>query len=69
MLEPNTRVIDIHYLSHDKELAAKVVNTLASTYIEQNFKTDSNRPCRRPTGSHKQLVDLQIKVETSQEKL
>src|SRR6266567_8264196 len=39
LLEPNTRIIDIHYSSPNKELAARVVNTLANTYIEQNFKT------------------------------
>jgi polysaccharide biosynthesis transport protein len=69
MLEPNTRVIDIHYLSHDKELAAKVVNTLASTYIEQNFKTRFESTMQASDWLSKQLVDLQIKVETSQEKL
>src|SRR5256886_5796799 len=38
-LRPNTRVIDIHYRSADKDLAAHVVNSLIHTYIEQNFKT------------------------------
>lgn len=69
MLEPNTRIIDIHYLSPDKELAAKVVNTLASTYIEQNFKTRFESTMQASDWLSKQLVDLQMKVETSQEKL
>src|SRR5215813_1847508 len=38
-LQPNTRVIEIHYASPNKELAATIVNTLVNTYIEQNFKT------------------------------
>ena len=69
MLEPNTRIIDIHYLSPDKELAAKVVNRLASTYIEQNFKTRFESTMQASDWLSKQLVDLQMKVETSQEKL
>src|SRR6202142_3285351 len=38
-LVPNTRIIEIHYRSADKNMAANVVNTLITTYIEQNFKT------------------------------
>jgi polysaccharide biosynthesis transport protein len=69
MLEPNTRIIDIHYLNPDKELAVKIVNTLASTYIEQNFKTRFESTMQASDWLSKQLVDLQMKVETSQEKL
>ncbi len=35
ILEPNTRIIDIHYRSPDKYLAARAVNALASAYVEQ----------------------------------
>jgi hypothetical protein len=38
-LIPNTRIIEIHYTSTDPQLAASAVNTLAATYVEQNFKT------------------------------
>src|SRR5215472_15246110 len=38
-LVPNTRIIEIRYRSADKDLAARVVNALANTYVEQNFKT------------------------------
>jgi polysaccharide biosynthesis transport protein len=69
MLEPNTRIIDIHFLSPSKELAAKIVNTLASTYIEQNFKTRFESTMQASDWLSRQLVDLQMKVETSQEKL
>src|SRR5206468_9256665 len=69
MLEPNTRIIDIHYLSPDKQLAAKVVNALAATYVEQNFKTKFESTMQASDWLSKQLVDLQMKVETSQEKL
>src|SRR5262249_14898181 len=68
-LEPNTRIVDIHFRSPDRELAARVVNTLISTYIEQNFKTRFESTMQTSDWLQKQLTDLQIKVETSQEKL
>jgi capsular exopolysaccharide synthesis family protein len=68
-LEPNTRVIDIHFRSPDRNLAARVVNTLANTYVEQNFKTRFESTMQTSDWLSKQLVDLQMKVETSQEKL
>src|SRR5919109_4536042 len=68
-LRPNTRVIDIHYRSADKDVAARVVNTLVNTYIEQNFKTRFESTMQASDWLSKQLVDLQMKVETSQEKL
>src|SRR5437763_12117722 len=68
-LQPNTRVIEIHYTSPNKELAATIVNTLVNTYIEQNFKTKFESTMQASDWLSKQLVDLQMKVETSQEKL
>jgi uncharacterized protein involved in exopolysaccharide biosynthesis len=38
-LIPNTRIMEIHFTSTDPQLAATAVNTLAATYVEQNFKT------------------------------
>jgi polysaccharide biosynthesis transport protein len=68
-LVPNTRIIEIHYRSPDKNLAARVVNTLANTYVEQNFKTRFESTMQASDWLSKQLVDLQMKVESSQEKL
>lgn len=68
-LVPNTRIIEIHYRSPDKNQAARVVNALASTYVEQNFKTRFESTMQASDWLSKQLVDLQVKVETSQEKL
>jgi polysaccharide biosynthesis transport protein len=68
-LIPNTRIIEIHYNSPDPQLAAAAVNTLASTYVEQNFKTKFESTMQASDWLSKQLVDLQMKVETSQEKL
>jgi succinoglycan biosynthesis transport protein ExoP len=69
LLEPNTRIIDIHYRSPNKELAARIVNAVANTYIEQNFKTRFESTMQASDWLSRQLVDLQMKVETSQEKL
>jgi succinoglycan biosynthesis transport protein ExoP len=68
-LVPNTRIIEIHYTSTDPQLAASAVNTLASTYVEQNFKTKFESTMQASDWLSKQLIDLQMKVETSQEKL
>jgi len=68
-LIPNTRIIEIHYRSPDKTLAASVVNTLINTYIEQNFKTRFESTMQASDWLSKQLVDLEMKVQTSQEKL
>ncbi|MGB8008367.1 MAG: polysaccharide biosynthesis tyrosine autokinase [Terriglobales bacterium] len=68
-LIPNTRIIEIHYTSTDPQLAATAVNTLASTYIQQNIQTKFESTMQASDWLSKQLVDLQMKVETSQEKL
>src|SRR6202140_3752346 len=68
-LIPNTRIIEIHYTSTDPQLAASAVNTLAATYVEQNFKTKFESTMQASDWLSKQLVGLQMKVETSQEKL
>jgi polysaccharide biosynthesis transport protein len=68
-LVPNTRIIEIHYRSPDRNLAPRVVNALANTYVEQNFKTRFESTMQASEWLSKQLVDLQMKVETSQEKL
>src|ERR1700677_1412517 len=68
-LAPNTHIIEVHYRSPDKDLTANVVNTLMSTYAENNFKSRFDSTMQASDWLSKQLVDLQMKVETSQEKL
>ena len=68
-LFPNTHIVEVHYRSPDKDLAATVVNTLMSTYTENNFKSRFDSTMQASDWLSKQLVDLQMKVETSQEKL
>ena len=68
-LAPNTHIVEVHFRSPDKELAANVVNTLMTTYTENNFKSRFDSTMQASDWLSKQLVDLQMKVETSQEKL
>lgn len=65
-LVPNTRVVAISFKSSDRQLAAKVVNTLANHFIDQNYKTKYESTMRASDWLSKQLSDLQLKVEKSQ---
>jgi capsular exopolysaccharide synthesis family protein len=66
---PRTRLVEIRFSSSDPVLAAKAVNTLIDTYIEQNYKTHLEATTRTSDWLAQQLSDLQMKVEESQEKL
>ncbi|MBZ5647578.1 MAG: polysaccharide biosynthesis tyrosine autokinase [Acidobacteriia bacterium] len=66
---PSTRLIEVRFLSPDPGRAAQVVNALASTFIEENFKTRYESIMQASDWLQRQLADLQMKVETSQEKL
>src|SRR5215472_10325093 len=68
-LSPNTRIIEVHYRSPDPQLAANIVNTLMQTYVENNFKSRFESTMQASDWLSKQLVDLEMKVQTSQEKL
>jgi polysaccharide biosynthesis transport protein len=68
-LSPNSRIIEVHYRSADPTTAANVVNTLMQTYVENNFKARFESTMQASDWLQKQLVDMQMKVETSQEKL
>jgi len=66
---PDTRVLEIRYFSPDPEFAAKAVNTLVDTYIEQNVKSKFESTMQAADWLSQQLGDLRLKVEVSQEKL
>ncbi len=68
-LSPNTRIIEVHYRSADPQMAATVVNTLMKTYVENNRKTRFDSTMEASDWLEKQLIDLRMKMETSQEKL
>src|SRR3984957_990921 len=66
---PRTRLLEIRFSSSDPALAAKAVNTLIDTYIEQNYKTHLDATTRTSDWLTQQLSELQMRVEESQEKL
>jgi capsular exopolysaccharide synthesis family protein len=65
----NTRLVEIRYRSRDPRLAADIVNSLVNSYIEENFRTKYEATTQASDFLGKQLKDLELKVETSQEKL
>ncbi len=66
---PRTRIIELHFLSSNPHLSAQIVNEVANVYIEQNFKAKFESTVRTSEWLSKQLSDLQLKVETSQQRL
>jgi exopolysaccharide transport family protein len=68
-LSPNTRIIEVRYRHSDPQIAANVVNTLMQDYVEHNFKARFESTMQASDWLGKQLVDMQMKVETSQERL
>lgn len=66
---PRTRIIEIHFVSPDPKLSAAVANAVADAYIQQNMRTKFETTMQTSDWISKQLSDLRLKVETSQEKL
>ncbi len=66
---PATRILEIHYSNHNPRLAAEIVNQLIRSYIEQNLRARFDATAQTSDWLTKQLADLQLKVEISQEKL
>src|SRR5205823_7243286 len=66
---PNTRLIELRYSDPDPRFAAELLNTLIQTYIDQSRKSRYQSAIQAADWLAKQLADLQVKVETSQEKL
>jgi polysaccharide biosynthesis transport protein len=66
---PRTRLVELKFVDRDPRHAARVVNTLSSAYIEQNFKTRFESTTQTSEWLTQQLSDLQLKVETSQQRL
>src|SRR6266566_1320158 len=64
-----SRMIEVRYLSPDPQVSAAVVNTLANDYMEQYFQTRYTATAQTSDWLSKQLADLEIQVEASQQKL
>lgn len=65
----NTRLIEVSYASPDAELAAQVANTVTQEFIEQHLESKFNATARATQFLGKQLEELQLKVEKSEQEL
>ena len=68
-LIPNSRLVQISYTHPDPRLATEIVNALVRTFIEENFKTKYESVTQTSEWLSTELADLQLKVQTSEEKL
>jgi polysaccharide biosynthesis transport protein len=66
---PSSRLVQISYTHPDPLLATEIVNALVRTFIEQNFKTKYDSVIQTSDWLSTELADLQLKVQTSEEKL
>src|ERR1700691_2716261 len=66
---PNSRLVQISYTHPDPRLATEIVNGLVKTFIEENFKTKYESVTQTSEWLSTELADLQLKVQTSEEKL
>ena len=64
-----TRMIEVHFLDQDPQLAADVVNTLVGDYLEQYFRTRYQATAQASEWLSKQLADLRSQVEEAQAKV
>ena len=68
-LVPNSRLVQISYTHPNPRLATEIVNALVRTFIEENFKTKYESVTQTSEWLSTELADLQLKVQTSEEKL
>src|SRR5580700_180790 len=68
-LVPNTRIIEVHYNDQNPQQAAEVVNVLMQTFVENNRQSHFDSTMAASDWLKGQLVDLQMKVESSQQEL
>lgn len=66
---PNTRMIELRYSNPDPQAAAKVLNTFMQEYIQQSIRAKYESTIQATEWLNKQLADLRLKVEVSQQKL
>jgi len=66
---PRTRLLDVRYTHPNPQLATEIANELVKTYIEENFRTKYESVMQTSEWLSKELSDIQLKMETSEEKL
>ena len=68
-LVPSSRLIQVRYTHPDPRFATEITNTLVKTFIEENFRTKYNSVTQTSEWLSRELADLQLKVQTAEEKL
>src|SRR5215472_7948584 len=66
---PNSQLLEVSYTHPNPQLSAEVVNSLVKTFIAENFKTKYESVTQTSDWLSKELADLQLRVQTSEEKL
>jgi capsular exopolysaccharide synthesis family protein len=64
-----TRLIDIAYRHTDAHLAAKIVNTVAQTFVDQNLEKKTETSGSTGTYLQKRIAELQSTIRTKEEEL
>ncbi|MBC8029389.1 MAG: polysaccharide biosynthesis tyrosine autokinase [Pyrinomonadaceae bacterium] len=68
-LYKETRLIDISYTHTDPEVAAKVVNAIAETYVFNNLERKTETNTNTGTVLQKRIAELQQTIRTDEERL
>jgi capsular exopolysaccharide synthesis family protein len=70
-LEPvrNSKLVKLHYNSTDPELAARVANALADTYIKSNLERRYNANADAKNFLEQRIVQVKAKLEDAEHKL
>lgn len=64
-----SRLVEVTFESHDAKLAAQVVNSLASAYIEQNLDARWEASQKASEWLSQQLLDMKAQLEKSEDEL
>jgi succinoglycan biosynthesis transport protein ExoP len=64
-----SRLVEVSFESNDRNLAAQVVNTLASTYIQQNLESRWQASQKASEWLSQQLMGMKSKLEKSEDDL
>jgi len=65
----SSRLVQVSYTHPDPRLSTELANTLVRTFIEENFRTKYESVTQTSEWLSKELADLQLRVQTSEEKL
>lgn len=65
----NTRLIEIRYQHHEPEIAAKVVNTMADTFVLLNLERRAETNVTTGDFLQKRVAELQSQIRNSEERL